>query len=382
MLNDIVYINSNTNLDISDYKNLSLLYLPIIGNISFSIYMSLYNLSDNQNNIKYTISDIVSMFDISEKIFFKNLSNLEALSLVKVYKNENMDYIFLFQKPYNSTQFYKEFLLDHMLRQVISNNMYENIFKSYDIFDISKYINYKDITKKYSDVFKDSHKDYIFIPDSENRDILVDSKIDLNTFIEEIPQRYRKNKIFDQSFLVFLKKIAFTYSLNEKELAEMFIISSDNSNKFPDQKDLVSNAINIYKQKTAIKDIDDKSSYSDKEKYLNDTPIPKILAKYCKQIQPYDNENATNFYLESNIDRGVINCLLVHILENKEGVLPNKLYLKKVLDSWINKGITTTKKAIQYTTEYDLNKDKYKNNYKKKTIADKEDWFDELYKEL
>ena len=54
--------------------------------------------------------------------------------------------------------------------------------------------------------------------------------------------------------------------------------------------------------------------------------------------------------LENTLPRGVINCMIIKVLRDKGGDLPQVTYFKKVADSWISDSVLSTKDAVKYLT--------------------------------
>ena len=54
--------------------------------------------------------------------------------------------------------------------------------------------------------------------------------------------------------------------------------------------------------------------------------------------------------LENTLPRGVINCMIIKVLRDKGGDLPQVTYFEKVADSWISDSVLSTKDAVKYLT--------------------------------
>jgi replication initiation and membrane attachment protein DnaB len=59
---------------------------------------------------------------------------------------------------------------------------------------------------------------------------------------------------------------------------------------------------------------------------------------------------------ETNLPVGVINVMIIYILEEKNGELPAYNYFLKIANTWARAKITTTKQALEYINKPKLEK--------------------------
>nr|WIF88841.1 DnaD domain protein [Acholeplasma laidlawii] len=110
----------------------------------------------------------------------------------------------------------------------------------------------------------------------------------------------------------------------------------------------------------------------------------QILEKYAKDDYQLMYTDTVMSLIERNqVEIGIINALLLHILKFKDGHLPHITYLEKVLETWLKKGIRTTEDAYHQV----LDKSSYENktaNYTAKTKpkAKNPEWVDQYLDEL
>ena len=113
---------------------------------------------------------------------------------------------------------------------------------------------------------------------------------------------------------------------------------------------------------------------------LMDQVAPQvIIQKYAKTDQQgIALQTATNLLERNHVEPGIINVILMLVLKNKDGILPNINYLEKVLHDWLSKGVQTTEDALNYATEIETKweKKQFKPN------KSEPDWLDEYIQDL
>ena len=70
--------------------------------------------------------------------------------------------------------------------------------------------------------------------------------------------------------------------------------------------------------------------------------IPNYPEKYLQIIN--------DIYANIDLPRGVLNCMIIKVLKDKGGELPNLNYFKRVSESWIKDNVFSTGDAIRYVT--------------------------------
>jgi hypothetical protein len=92
------------------------------------------------------------------------------------------------------------------------------------------------------------------------------------------------------------------------------------------------------------------------------TSFEAILDKYCHNVDQLLLKEVRNFYVDNvHYSNGILNCLLGFVLKATKGYIPNRKYLDKTFNDWINNlKIKTPMDAYLYTirhkTYYSANK--------------------------
>lgn len=142
-------MNFKIKFDRSFYINdqdLYMLYLPLIGDKSISIYKYMHTLQNNENNIfknNYnTYENIMNAFKIDIDSLKKSISLLEAVGILKTYINKiDQSITHVLYAPKNAQEFLKNDILANLLKQVVGAEKYNAIVYSiYEFQHDNKYI--------------------------------------------------------------------------------------------------------------------------------------------------------------------------------------------------------------------------------------------------
>lgn len=145
-----------------DFRNLRKLYLPLVGPNSIIIYeyfsdIALSNKSLESTNLQYVCKQI----QIDCVILKDALAKLEAVGLIETYaKNDSTLYIYKLNKPYSIDVFGDNPLLKSHLIKAIGQIEYNKIYYEQKQKFSDKSL-YKNISKKYQDVFMNNFEENI-----------------------------------------------------------------------------------------------------------------------------------------------------------------------------------------------------------------------------
>ena len=388
-------------------KALSLLYKPIIGDSAFSIYLSFYSLVDMQKgeSITFDISFLTNILNTTILKFDESLSRLEALLLVQRYiKSEKGldEYIIRLNTPVLARGFKEnDLLLTHLATSVGEKNI-DLLFDSFHL----KYTNlddYKDISKSFTDMFK-----YIVPKDIYLKNNLrglgsssipkIDNSFDFDKFYDLIPENLKKrnSQFLDKVYQENLINIAFIYSFDEEEMARVYEIATNNYQSLAPTKIALSSSAKNYFISKNNKSLDSFIESKDDNNLIDPINLEKISPVMLVSVLSKDKKLARNelslieaFKLENKeINNAVINAVIFYVYKHK-GFIPNTLYLKKVLNTIVEKySVITPDDAANFLKdiENEINlKEKnknisYKNNENIKEVRKKfrMEWLDEV----
>lgn len=385
-------------------KSLSLLYKPLIGDNAFSAYLSFYSLVDMQKGESeiLDISFLTNILNLTISKFDDVMGRLEALSLVQRYLKSEQgfdEYIIRLNTPILARGFKEnDLLLTHLATSVGE----KNIDKLFDSFHL-KYTNledYREVTKSFTDVFK-----YIIPKDIYLKNNLrglgssnvpkINSEFDFDKFYELIPASLKKrnSQFLDKDYQENIINISFIYGLDESEMSKIYESATNNYQSLAPSKVAISaSAKNYYINKNNERlnsIIENKENSTDLIDPINLEKISPVMlvSVLCKDKKLARNELSLieAFKLENKeVNNAVINATILYVYKHK-GFIPNTLYLKKVLNTIIEKySVVTPDDAANFLKDFENEisnnkKDVRKNDNLKDTRKKfKMEWLDDV----
>lgn len=193
MENLVFYIEVPHSLSLDDYKNLRKLYLPITGANAIVIYEYFNDLINKDRMSEVMNVDLLSkQLQLDFVIIKDSLEKLEALGLIETYiKKDKTSYIYKINKPCNAETFNKNPLLKLHLIKMIGEVEYNKFYYEQKEKFSSK-TSYKNITKKYQDVFSEVFEKSIEYSDDfyTTLDLKIETYESHEENIEKLPANY------------------------------------------------------------------------------------------------------------------------------------------------------------------------------------------------
>ena len=166
-----------------------------------------------------------------------------------------------------------------------------------------------------------------------------------------------------------LFRSAYVYDFDISEMISLFNDSINKSGLY-DYRLLKKKANLLFNYKKNMrgpilesKDNDDVTD-NDLVNYLENVSPSDFLEDIIPNYPPKYLDIINDIYINIELPRGVINCMIMKIVKEKAGELPSLKYFQKVSESWIKDNIFSTDVAIKYVTEY-KGKDDTKKEYDK-----------------
>lgn len=393
---DLFKVITQGSLSPDDFKVLNLLYLPIIGTDALAIYFVMNHLLDMNiyQSDKYKHTFLIDILNIKLKSFNAAREKLEAMNLLTTHKKEN-EFIYQLKSPLTPKQFLKDSILGQFLVNEIGEKNYFKLTKKFkvELLDIS---GYKDITKQFDDLYDFVPNQFYdqnqYLEKKRNGGIVIQNKIDFEKFIELLPNRLKKPSLLNWETQEYIQKLAFVYRFDEKELSEIYQNTASRNGDINLQSlDLKAQMLYQNKLESTPKIENKLNNDSDiMVKYLKEVSPQEIISDYGKkEVEPQAVQTVFDLIKRNDIEIGVINAMLLHILKQKEGVLPHINYLEKVLASWLNKGIKNTDEALKFVMSLEQSREISNSTYTKRTSQVNKkasewtpSWVDDYYKEL
>lgn len=378
-------LNNKCQLNSEDMSSLSLLYLPLIGIDSFSLYIALTSLNKNE---EYYIKKLINVTNIPTlKELTSAFDKLEGIGLLKTYYNQDKGYVFELINPLKEKEFLKEEILVTLLETQIGPAEIENLIIRNK--DITK--GYKEVTKKFSDVFTVSTK---------QKSNVISNLIKPNIVIENNEFNYSLFKmLFDSTFMdeevlneetfkTMIMKISFIYKLTEEEMKDI-VFNSINNDKRCDYASLSKYARIVFQKK--FKAETPKLVTVKEDQYIQSIE-DDVTLKLCNELEsmspsevleqlsgmkptPSELKICEDLCANTKLTIGAINFMLMYVSKEKNGELPGYNYFEKIASTWSRAKVKTAYDAIKYTEKKNSEKQEPKSASRNKKQAVVPDWY-------
>lgn len=402
---DNFIVVNKTVLHETDQKILTLLYQPLVGNTTISLYTTLCSYLDKFELIssEWSHSHLLTNMMITVNELDDARVKLEAIGLLKTYvkKGSVNSYVYELYSPMSSSAFFNNPILSTALYNNIGKLEYE---KTMSYFSLPK-INlreYEDITSSFSDIFAWSN-----VPISNNivhdlkktryRSLEILSNIDINVILSLIPEDLLNQKSINKEIKDLIYKVSYIYNYDNEAMVELIRNSindkhridksllMENANKFYSFENMGRLPSLIYKNQPEYlrKELRDNSNRS-KMIYMFETTSPYdfIRSKY-KTGNPTSNDLKIISYLlvELNLKPGVVNVLVDYVLKINNNKL-TKSYVEVIASQWSKSNIETVEDAMKLAEEeYKKRKNNNKVNNTKKVQKQTPKWLDKAIEE-
>ena len=383
-----------------DRKTVIMLYQPIIGSLSVSLYLTFWSYLDKNElfSLEWTHHHLMTNMGIKLDDLIEAREKLEAVGLLKTYvKKENINnFVYELYSPLTPADFINNPILSTTLYNNVGKKEYEKITSYFKVPRVSLK-DYEDITCLFSDVFKVVTKDIDEYEETGykkkiRRNLNMISKIDLNSILSLLPEDYLNIRSVTKDTKDLIYKLAFIYNLDDDNILEI-IRNSVSEKRSIDKKLLRENARHfyefehsgklphlIYKNQPEYlrKPVGDTSKRA-KIIYTFETTSPyAFLASKYKGVRPPKTELNILEYLAVDLELkpGVINVIVDYVLRINDNKL-TKNFVVAVASQFKKMGIETVEDAME------LAEKEYKKSKKitktKKVEETKPEWFNKEY---
>lgn len=378
-----------------EQKILTFLYAPLLGPQAQALYTTFYSLVKPGE----TESELMShsaFFNITQikkpEKFLDDRVTLEALGLLETYYYETKigepnRYVYLLKRVMNPYAFANDVNLSHILRTKIGDEAYEKIMAELLVrnFDISKYQN---VSKAFDEVFIVTNDlspiDFsAWWVDGKNKGVRVKNaqcqfeivQVQLNALGKWAPE-----VILDQRLKTEVNRYCFFYCLTAEEMVEAILLATTSDYKIDYEKlpEAVKAVYGNKKQAVTVKKIakvPSKPSSKLIQQLETISPAKIFESKTGTELLPNEIQIFEQLQRKTGVSVGIINVLMIYVLEQKGGEIPGYNYFLKILNTWIRKGIKTTEDALKYINSSPLSQ---KPSRKEKPVPD---WFDKHMEE-
>ncbi len=346
-MNFKIYTNFNLNLD--DIKTLNLLYLPLIGDDSLTLYTFLHSLIDRMSleGSFFQKEEILDLLGYKSIKFNKSLAKLEGINLVRTFVKEDDEVVFLLA-PFTPKNFLKDTVLGHLLEERIGEENYKKLLELF-IIPTPDLKDYKEITKTFGEVFSESHNikydkisDNIYGRRPNRKSLINNTDFDFDLFISKIDLNHLKDGLTDE-FRKQIESTSLVYSFNLEQMTNLFNDSVDKNGYYNYDlfKKKVQSLYNFLHKK-----VNSKLSNDDMVNKLDNMNAVTLVKSLMGDNYPnLVLQKVNDLYININLPRGLINLMIILVYAQKENI-PAISYFEKMASSWQNDGIYTTEDAV------------------------------------
>ncbi len=388
----IVY-NKNV-LNDYDRNILNLLYQPIVGADTLSLYYNFWTLISGVFVSKEkTHHYLMAMMHFDLLKIELARKKLEAIGLLKTYiKKEKINhYIYELYVPLIPIDFFKNPILNACLKKNIGEEEYNHIVQLF-LYEKIDFSEYKNISKNFSDVFKMKcyeANDEMFIGKNGNN-VFVDDMLDIENVLQRISDDILLYKLISDEDKKHLKNLSFVYNLNE-DILEDLIVGSVNQYKKIDFLKLRKKCESVFKYeydgkmpelvlKTQPEHLKvGKEIINDRQRliYTFETTNPRdylVFKNGNVDLSRGEQQILAYLLVDLRLNPGVVNVLIDYVLRINDYKLV-KNFVETIAMQWKRAKINTVEEAMEIAErEHRRRKD---GDYKKKTKKEEKvpDWF-------
>lgn len=393
---DTFVVLNKTVLNDQDRKILTMLYQPIIGSNSISLFFTLWSYLDKIELISIECTHhhlMMSMRNRLEEII-EAREKLEAIGLIRTYiKKDNINnYIYELYSPLNPYEFLNNPILSVSLYNNVGKVEYEKLKEYFKIprFNLR---DYEDISCNFSDVFEVSNISSFENMTNDLKRVNINklslvSKIDLENVISLIPDEMLNIRSITRDTKDLIYKLSFIYNLDDEQMSEL-IRNSLSDKKTIDKNLLRENSRKFYQFENSGKL--PSIIYRNQPEYLRkpvgDTSNRAKMIYQFETTSPYDflvskhsgstptkNEYKILEYLliDMNLKPGVVNVLIDYVLKINNNKLV-KNFIELIAEQWSRSKIETVEDAMNFA-EKEYKKTKGVKQPTRK-VEEKPEWF-------
>lgn len=360
-------------LNENDRLILTMLYQPIIGSISLSLYFTLWsdlNKTEVMSN-EYTHHHLINTMNLKLEDIVSARKKLEAIGLLKtLYKGGNANnYVYELYSPLSPVEFFSNPILSSSLLSSIGKKDYQNLINYYRHPRINT-SEFENISSKFSDIFMMASEIDEIDTDIKKKDkleVIIDDIIDFDFVISSIPKGILSEKALTKDIKKLINRLSYLYNFDNTIMVSLIKDSIDVKGLI-DEVELKKNCKNyysfnnkehpklIFKSKSNIS-INAEDIKNKKEKLIHCfesvSPYDFLKAKYGGSTPTSkDIKLIESLLVDQELSPGVVNVLVDYVLRINDNKLI-KNYVESIASQWKLSKINTVKDAmIQAEKEY------------------------------
>lgn len=414
---------SNGLLHEYDRKIITLLYQPLIGPVSLSLYMTLWAQVEENRLWSQTNShhSLMSFMDLNLKFVYEARLKLEGIGLLKTHVQASdgpRSFIYELQPPLPPDQFFLDGMLNIYLYQKVGKNQFSKLKQFFSDKAIPVKDDYEDVTRAFQDVYdsvvpsttpsdadEEDSNDLTYIGRAAQKGIQIDmtAGFDFDLLLAGLSESLVPRKAITQKVKAAISNLSYLYGIDPIQMKNLLITAMDEMENKINIEELRKSARDWYqlenqeklpqlvdKIQPTIKQTEIDSPKTKEEKlihYLDTTSPRQLLIDISGGAVPAkaDLQIIEDVMFKQKLLPGVVNVLIQYVLLKTDMKL-TKSYVDKIASHWSRKKITTVKDAMELAIkehrqymEWAENKKSPKSTTRKQPIRTEAlpDWFDE-----
>ncbi len=395
---DIYTVINKTVLNDKDRGNLITFYMPIIGSLPVTLYLTLWRDLNRAEimSIDLTHHHLMSILKTDLDLIKKARESLEAVGLLKTYVKcgDVNKYVYELYSPLSASEFLNHPVLNVVLYNNIGKTEYDLLRREYQALKLN--LNeYDDITKMMNMVFKSStYIDKVDIKERKCLGVSVDDVIDFDTLISMMPKGIINDKTFNKRNKELINNLAFIYNIDTVKMGEIIRLVLEENGKI-NSVELRKSVQKYYQynygklptlvyrtQPDYLKSPVGDNSNKAKIVYVfeNTTPYDFLKSKN-KGSKPTDRDLKLieDLIIEVGLKPGVVNVIVDYTLKKNNNKL-NKTFMEAIAGQLKRNGVETALDALE-SIQKEQKKIIKKVSGTVKKISNKEPvWFNETIK--
>lgn len=405
-----------------DRKVITLLYQPLIGPISMSLYMTWWaQVEENRLwSEESSHHSLMSFMDLNLKTIYEARLKLEGIGLLKTYVQASegaRSFIYELQPPLSPERFFLDGMLNIYLYQKVGKARFSKLKQFFSDKTVPSNEGFEDVTRAFQEVYDsvvpsaltqnldEDSSDQAFIGRAVQKGVQIDplAGFDFELLFAGLSESLVPKKAITPKVREAISNLSFLYGIDPIQMKNLLLTAMDdiknkvsieelrksardwyqleNQEKLPQ---LVEKVQPIYKQ-TVIGE--PKTKEEKLIHYLDTTSPRQLLIDISGGAVPAkaDLKIIEDVMFKQKLLPGVVNVLIQYVLLKTDMKL-TKAYVDKIASHWARKQITTVKEAMdlainehrQYM-EWAENKNAPKATSKKQPIRTEAlpEWFNE-----
>lgn len=393
-----------------DRKIIAMLYQPLIGPLSVSLYITLWSelernrlWSSGSNHYRLMETMCLSLPEI-----YQARSNLEGIGLLKVYKktNDQKETVFLYEllAPLNPEQFFSDGMLSIYLYKKIGKDSFNKLklLFSDESWDVREF---EETTKSFPEVFASIQKESLYVSNEFNSDVQpvqgqafvgqagmeelegFEERFDFDLFFGGIGKVLIPDKVFTKEIQKTIAKLAYIYGISplsmqkvvmdafDLDLQELTVAglrkAAQEWYQFEYNEQLPSLSVRVQPLEARSDTTGLNPQEQERIRYLETVSPRELLREYGKGAEPTSSELkiVEEVMFEQKLSPGIMNVLIDFVLLKNDMRFPGN-FVKTIASHWRKKDLKTVKEAMDFARS-ELEKEKKRSEQGKNTYVQK-----------